>query len=53
VALTEDQIVQAKRLRDAEAYALANDVEYRTNGKAYMDAMAAGAGAAILNYKMP
>lgn len=51
VALTEDRVVEAKRVRDAEAYALASDVEYRTNGKRYMDAQAANASQEMMNFK--
>jgi type IV secretion system protein TrbJ len=53
VALTEQQIIEAKRTRDAEAQAINNDIQFRTAGQAAMAAQAAGASDAMLAWRMP
>jgi len=53
VALAEAQIVEAKRKRDAEAYAINNHIRFMRDGKAAMAAQASGASAAMLAWRMP
>ncbi len=53
VALAEQQIVQAKRQRDAEAQAFNDDIQFRTQAKSVMDAQAAHASSAMLAWRMP
>jgi len=53
VALTEEQIVQAKRQRDAEAQAFNEHIRFVTDGQATMAAQAADASAAMLAWRMP
>ena len=53
VALTEEQIIQAKRTRDAEAQAINNHIRFMAQGKAVMAAQAAGASDAMRAWRMP
>lgn len=53
VALAEQQIIEAKRTRDAEAQAINNHIRFVTDGKAVMTAQAAGASDAMLAWRMP
>ena len=53
VTLAEQQIVDAKRKRDAEAQAINDHVRFVSEGKAMMAAQAAGASSAMLAWRMP
>jgi hypothetical protein len=53
VSLAEQQVIQAKRTRDAEAQAINNHIQFMTDGKAAMAAQSAGASAAMLAWRMP
>ena len=53
VALAEEQIVDAKRKRDAEAQAINNHIRFMAEGKAVMTAQASGASSAMLAWRMP
>lgn len=53
VALSEAQVIEAKRKRDAEAQAINTHIRFMTEAKAAMDAQAAGASAAMLAWRMP
>jgi hypothetical protein len=53
VALAEEQIIEAKRKRDAEAQAINNHIQFMSQGQAVMAAQAAGASSAMLAYRMP
>jgi hypothetical protein len=53
VALTEQQILTAKRTRDAEARAINQHIRFMKDGKAVMTAQAAGASQAMLDWRMP
>ena len=53
VALAEEQIIAAKRTRDAEAQAINNHIRFMGEGKAVMTAQAAGASSAMLAWRMP
>jgi len=53
VALAEEQIIDAKRKRDAEAQAINNHIRFMGEGKAVMTAQATGASAAMLAWRMP
>ncbi|HEX2453133.1 MAG TPA: hypothetical protein VHI99_05500 [Vicinamibacterales bacterium] len=53
VALTEQQILEAKRTRDAEARALNQHIRFRTEGHAILIAQAAGASQAMRDWRMP
>jgi type IV secretion system protein TrbJ len=53
VALAEQQIIDAKRTRDAEAQAINNHIRFMTDGKAALAAQAAGASQAMLAWRMP
>jgi hypothetical protein len=53
VALAEEQIIDAKRKRDAEAQAINNHIRFVGEGKAVMAAQAAGASEAMLAWRMP
>jgi hypothetical protein len=53
VAMTEQQILQAKRQRDAEAQAFNEHIQFVTNGQAMMAAQAANASSAMLAWQMP
>jgi hypothetical protein len=52
-ALAEQQILQAKRQRDAEAQAFNDHIRFIANGQAVMAAQAAGASDAMLAWRMP
>ena len=53
VALAEEQLIDAKRKRDAEARAINNDIRFRTEGKALLDAQIADASAAMRAWRVP
>jgi hypothetical protein len=53
VALTEQQILQAKRQRDAEAQAFNEHIRFVTDGQATMAAQASNASNAMLAWRMP
>jgi hypothetical protein len=53
VSNSEMNLLRLKKERDAEAYALQNDVIFRSEGKAALDAQHAGASAAIAAFRMP
>jgi hypothetical protein len=53
VALAEQQIIEAKRKRDAEAQAINHHVRFVAEGKSVMAAQAAGASSAMLAWRMP
>ena len=53
VALTEEQITDAKRTRDAEALSINNHIRFLREGKAVMVAQAAGASDAMRAWRMP
>lgn len=51
--LAEEQIIEAKRQRDAEAQAFNDHIAFMAQGQAAMAAQAAGASQAMLNWRMP
>ena len=53
VALAEQQIIEAKRKRDAEAQAINNHIRFVNEEKAVLAAQSAGASAAMLAWRMP
>jgi hypothetical protein len=53
VALAEQQILQAKRGRDAEARAFNQHIGFMTNGQALMAAQSGGASDAMRAWRMP
>ena len=53
VALTEEQITDAKRTRDAEALSINNHIRFLREGKAVMAAQAAGTSDAMRAWRMP
>src|SRR5256885_8515942 len=53
VALAEQQIVDAKRKRDAEAQAINNHIRFVADAQAVMTAQASGASSAMLAWRMP
>ena len=53
VALAEAKIVEAKRIRDAEAQAINNHVRFVAEGRAAMSAQSRDASAAMLAWRMP
>jgi hypothetical protein len=53
LTIAEQQILQAKRMRDAEARAINTDVRFRTEAKAVLDSQSANASAAMLAWRMP
>jgi len=53
VGLAEQQLLEAKRVRDAEARAINADIRFRTEGKAVLNAQAANASKAMLAWQMP
>lgn len=53
VALTEQQILQAKRDRDAEARAFNQHIQFMSEGQAAMASQAANASSAMLAWRMP
>jgi hypothetical protein len=53
VALAEQQIVDAKRTRDAEAQAINNHIQFMAQGRSVMSDQTAGASSAMLAWRMP
>ena len=53
VTLAEEQIVDAKRKRDAEAQAINNHIRFMAEGKTVMTAQAVNASSAMLAWRMP
>jgi hypothetical protein len=53
VALAESQLVAAKRIRDAEARAVNQHIQFRSKGKRILDAQSANASAAMSAWRMP
>jgi len=53
VALAEQQIIGAKRNRDAEAQAINDHIRFVAEGKDYLSAQAANASSAMLAWRMP
>jgi hypothetical protein len=53
VALAEEQLIDAKRKRDAEAEAIHNHIRFVADGRAVMAAQTAGASDALRNWRMP
>jgi conjugal transfer/entry exclusion protein len=53
VTLTEQQAIDAKRQRDAEARAINEHIRFMAEGRAVMNAQASGASQAILDWRMP
>ncbi len=53
VALAEQQLIDAKRLRDAEARAINHDIRFRAEGKAILDAQITDASALVHSWRMP
>ena len=53
VALAEHEIIDSKQLRDAEAQAINNHIRFMSEGRAAMNAQAAGASQAMLDWRMP
>lgn len=53
VALAEQQIIQAKRDRDAEAQAFNEHIHFVSDAKAVMSAQSADASSAMLAWRMP
>jgi hypothetical protein len=53
VGLGEHRIVETKRIRDAEAAAIASDVAYREDGRAVLEGLNAGTTAAIRSWRLP
>jgi hypothetical protein len=53
VGLVEQQLLEAKRVRDAEARAINADIRFRREGKAVLNAQAANASKAMLAWQMP
>jgi len=53
VANAEISLLRMKQERDAAAYALANDVAFRTDGRAALTAQHTGASEAMLAYRLP
>jgi type IV secretion system protein TrbJ len=52
-SLAEQQIIEAKRQRDAEAQAINNHIRFVTDGQAVMASQASGASEAMLAWRMP
>ena len=53
VALAEQQILDAKRKRDAETQAINNHIRFVSEGQSAITAQASGASAAMLAWRMP
>ena len=53
VVLNEQQIVEAKRKRDAEAHAINNHIRLMRDGRAVLTSQAAGASEAMMSWRMP
>jgi hypothetical protein len=52
-ALTEEELVQAKRQRDAEARAVNQHIRFMSDARTIMAAQAAGASDAMMTWRMP
>jgi hypothetical protein len=53
VALAENQIIEAKRKRDAEAQAINTHIRFMADARAAMAAQATDASSAMLAWRMP
>lgn len=53
VALAEQRVLEAKRVRDAEARAINQHIRFAEHGKAVVTAQAAGASQAMREWRMP
>jgi len=53
LTLAEQQIIDAKRKRDAEAQAINDHVTFVAQGKDYLNAQATNASSAMLGWRMP
>lgn len=53
VSLAEQQIIEAKRKRDAEAQAINDHIRFRAEGQQVLDSQAARASQAMLAWRMP
>ncbi len=53
VALTEQQTVQAKRIRDAEARAINQHIRFVAEGRTAITSQISGTSAAMANWRMP
>ena len=53
VALAEQQVIDAKRNRDAEVEAINQHIRFMSEGKAVMTAQAANASQAMLDWRLP
>jgi hypothetical protein len=53
VTLAEQQIIEAKRKRDAEAQAINDHIRFMSEGKSVMTSQAANASSAMLAWRMP
>jgi hypothetical protein len=53
VTLAEQQIIDSKRSRDAEAQAINDHVQFVGQGQAYLNAQSANASGAMLAWRMP
>jgi len=53
IALTESQVVAAKRMRDAEARAINHHIRFVREGKAVLDAQSKGSADAMMAWRMP
>jgi hypothetical protein len=53
MALAEQRIIESKRIRDAEARAFNQHIQFRQEGKAILTAQAAGTSQAMLDWRMP
>lgn len=53
VALAEEEIIDAKRKRDAEAQTINNHIRFMADTKAVMAAQASGSSSAMLAWRMP
>lgn len=53
VAMAEAQVIQNKRIRDAEARALNTELRYRAEGKSVLDGMTQGTTDAMRKWRIP
>lgn len=53
IALTESQVIAAKRTRDAEARAINQHIRFVREGKAVLDSQSKGSSDAMLAWRMP
>lgn len=53
VALAEEQVISAKRSRDAEVEAINQHIQFMSQGQAVITAQAANASQAMLDWRMP